>query len=267
MPSPFPGMDPYLEGPLWPDVHQSLASEFRRRLVRQVRPKYNVLLEIRHETDPNPEADDATRIVIPDTTVLTAGPGWADNGPVAGGGTAVAFSPASATVPVLPEEDVKLVTVQVRDRERGELVTAIETLSPVNKRQPGLQAFREKRRELRRAGVNLLEIDLLRRGARTVQHDDMPATDYAVTLTRAGRLRAEVWAAGLRDPLPTVPVPLLPGDPPAGLDLNDCLATLYDEAGYDIALDYDGPPPRPPLSPEDAAWVAERVAPVRRRGG
>lgn len=25
MPSPFPGMDPYLEGHLWPDVHNSLA--------------------------------------------------------------------------------------------------------------------------------------------------------------------------------------------------------------------------------------------------
>jgi hypothetical protein len=29
MPSPFPGMDPYLEGVIWPDVHQSLANEIR----------------------------------------------------------------------------------------------------------------------------------------------------------------------------------------------------------------------------------------------
>jgi hypothetical protein len=29
MPSPFPGMDPYLEAPeLWPDVHHRLISDF-----------------------------------------------------------------------------------------------------------------------------------------------------------------------------------------------------------------------------------------------
>ncbi len=27
MPSPFPGMDPYLEGHLWPDVHSALGVE------------------------------------------------------------------------------------------------------------------------------------------------------------------------------------------------------------------------------------------------
>lgn len=33
MPSPFPGMDPYLEGPLFHDVHQDLASEIRAQEV------------------------------------------------------------------------------------------------------------------------------------------------------------------------------------------------------------------------------------------
>ena len=32
MPSPFPGMDPYLEGSLWPDVHGSLIYTIRAGL-------------------------------------------------------------------------------------------------------------------------------------------------------------------------------------------------------------------------------------------
>ena len=35
MPSPFPGMDPYLEAPdIWPDFHHALATEIRGELNR-----------------------------------------------------------------------------------------------------------------------------------------------------------------------------------------------------------------------------------------
>ena len=40
MPSPFPGMDPYLEGYLWPDVHQALAAKIRQQLAPRLRPRY-----------------------------------------------------------------------------------------------------------------------------------------------------------------------------------------------------------------------------------
>ena len=41
MPSPFPGMDPYLEEPRrWPDVHQSLITYIRDALQPAVRPRY-----------------------------------------------------------------------------------------------------------------------------------------------------------------------------------------------------------------------------------
>ncbi|MFQ5873193.1 MAG: DUF4058 family protein [Dehalococcoidia bacterium] len=46
MPSPFPGMDPYLEGYLWPDVHQALASKIRQQLTPLVRPRYTVRLGV-----------------------------------------------------------------------------------------------------------------------------------------------------------------------------------------------------------------------------
>ena len=43
MPSPFPGMDPYLEGALWTKVHFSLSAEIVRQLAPKLRPRYLVL--------------------------------------------------------------------------------------------------------------------------------------------------------------------------------------------------------------------------------
>src|SRR5438874_11797542 len=41
MPSPFPGMDPYLETPnLWPDVHHELISQIRSALNPALLPRY-----------------------------------------------------------------------------------------------------------------------------------------------------------------------------------------------------------------------------------
>lgn len=40
MPSPFPGMDPYLEGNLWTGFHGDLATEARRQLAATLAPKY-----------------------------------------------------------------------------------------------------------------------------------------------------------------------------------------------------------------------------------
>lgn len=43
MPSPFPGMDPYLEGPEWRSVHTQLAVQIGQQLVPLVRPRYFVV--------------------------------------------------------------------------------------------------------------------------------------------------------------------------------------------------------------------------------
>ncbi len=48
MPSPFPGMDPYLETPdLWPDVHHELISQIRQVLNPALRPRYVARVELR----------------------------------------------------------------------------------------------------------------------------------------------------------------------------------------------------------------------------
>src|SRR5438270_8173295 len=48
MPSPFPGMGPYLESPvIWPDVHHELISEIRAALNPRLRPRYVARVELR----------------------------------------------------------------------------------------------------------------------------------------------------------------------------------------------------------------------------
>src|SRR4029453_5934831 len=94
-----------------------------------------------------------------------------------------------------------------------QLVTAIEILSPTNKRAEGRMEYLVKRRRILLSTAHLLEIDLLRQGQRLPMHDPLPPAEYFVLLSRAeNRPITEVWPLALRDPLPTVPVPLLPGD-------------------------------------------------------
>ena len=77
MPSPFPGMDPYLEDYLWPDFHQNLAGAIQRQLTPKLRPRYVARLAVRMIQDPTPETE--IGIMYPDVEILErqnpAGPG------------------------------------------------------------------------------------------------------------------------------------------------------------------------------------------------
>src|SRR5215813_3616684 len=68
VPSPFPGMDPYLEGYLWPDVHSALAHTIRQQLAPQIQPKYVARIEISVIEDHSPEAE--IGIMYPDVEVI-----------------------------------------------------------------------------------------------------------------------------------------------------------------------------------------------------
>jgi hypothetical protein len=122
-----------------------------------------------------------------------------------------------------------------------------------------MTAYLAKRDELRIADVHLLEIDLLRRGARSWPAESLPETPYIAALIRARHIQAEVWPIGLREHLPVLPVPLREPDPDVPLDLQAALDTIYLEADYALTLNYDAAPSEPTLSLDDAAWAAERV--------
>ncbi len=127
MPSPFPGMNPWVEQDgLWPDFHVTFVPMLRRQLTRQVAPKYIVQLEEHiyiHELPPV-----QGRSIRPDLAVIRP-----QGGPGAPVGVAEIEAPSH---PRLPAEDVERVPfLEVRDRQNRELVTVIELLSPSNKRR------------------------------------------------------------------------------------------------------------------------------------
>lgn len=259
MASPFPGMDPYLESPLrWRDVHHSLASQIRRQLAPRLSPRYVARLEIRFIASTPDEQ--IISILYPDVDVTIAQlreRAIATYKPLAG--VAVDAQPMPLILRVAPSgERVRLVTIEIRDTAQRRLVTSIEILSPINKRSGGgLVEYRAKREMVILAGAHLLEIDLLRQGTRPPRLIDLPQSDYFVFLTRAeqGDL-TETWPISVRDPLPVVPVPLLPGDDDVPLDLGHALRTICDEARYDLSIDYSQPPISP-LSEDDAEWARE----------
>jgi uncharacterized protein DUF4058 len=96
-------------------------------------------------------------------------------------------------------------------------------------------------------------------GKRPWPEENLPDSPYLAALIRARHIQAEVWPIGLRERLPILPVPLRQSDPDVPLDVQAALNTLYDEARYALTLDYDQPPPEPPLSEADAAWAAECI--------
>ncbi len=254
MSSPFSGMDPYLESYLWPDVHHRLATEICRQLMPRLMPRYVARLEISVIEDTAPEAE--IGVMYPDVEVLTTDEATDPIAQSWGGQTAGGLSPTPALVTVeLANPQVSIATVEIRTVAQNQLITAIEILSPINKREPGLTAYRRKRERLRQAEVHLLEIDLLRRGARWLTHPRVPETAYRALLVRARQDRVELWPIRLADPLPVLPVPLREVDPDVPLDLPSALATIYTEAAYQLSINYHQSPPPPSLSEAEANWL------------
>jgi hypothetical protein len=261
MPSPFPGMVPYLESrQFWHDVYQALAGQIRQQLAPSLAPRYVARLATRFVTSTPDEQE--ISIIYPDVDVTpaqlrerlaTAVRPTLSKLPA---DVISTVTPAPLTLRSITPEQLKLVTVELRDVAQGRLVTAIEILSPVNKRPgEGLDEYRAKRETVLSADAHLLEIDLLRQGTRPPRLIGLPQSDYFVFLTRTQRRhQTEVWPLSVRDPLPVLPLPLLPGDDDVPLDLGHALRTIYDEARYDLSIDYSQPSV-PPLTEDDAAWA------------
>jgi hypothetical protein len=253
MPSPFPGMDPYLEGRVWPDFHHRLITAIGDSLAPQVAPAYYVAIEERVTTI---EVSSHEQLRRPDAAITPTGV----SAPPSGGGTAVAVAPEVAvqTVALPLYEKVREGYLEICDVEHHVVVTAIEVLSPTNKvRREGRQEYEKNRRQVLSTATNLIEIDLLRAGE-PMAMTPTPASDYRILVSRDAQYpQAQLFPFSLRQPIPAVPVPLKFGEQEAQLALQELLAQVYDRARYDLRLHYQLPPPEPALSAEDAAWVAD----------
>lgn len=249
MPSPFPGMNPWLEQDgLWHDFHQAFLTGMRDALAGDVSPGYYVALE-EHVYIHEPPASQSRFVGRSDLAIV----GTSESGPATS--AAVMDAPVYTAVPVPePLDVVRESFIEVRNSETGFLVTVLELLSPSNK-QSGYDrdAYVAKRRNYLMSDVNFIEIDLLRGGPR-MPIDELGKCDYYILVKRATeRTRAGVWPIRMRDVLPTIPVPLRAPDPDVRLDLQTLLHDVHDRAGYRHRI-YRGSP-RPSLATDDVEWA------------
>jgi hypothetical protein len=230
VPSPFPGMDPYLEGATWMNFHGQLCAEIARQLGPQLRPRYLARLTERFVMDISVDSDVSKQPLYPDVG------GVAHDSPSMGGERLLI-----ATAPVRAEtempESILHFSVEIRD------VTSIEVVSPSNKRGEGRQDYLAKRRRVLLGTAHLIEIDLLRRGQRLPMKELRPPAPYYAYVGRfETRPETDVWPIPLDGPLPQIPVPLLAADSDVTLDLQLALSTVYDLSDYDREIDYTKAP-------------------------
>src|SRR5262245_28615661 len=250
MPSPFPRMDPYLETSTWMNFHNLLCAEMIRQLGPKVRPRYLARVTEQSYTEIAVEPDGERRPSLPDVNVFESAPG-----PGRAGAAAVAIVAAPVRVPTVMPVPILHAAVEIRDRLERRLVTAIELLSPTNKRGVGRREYQKKRRRILRSEAHLVEIDLLRAGRRVPMERALPPAPYYVYVGREElRPMTDVWPIRLDQPLPQIPIPLLAGDADVMLDLQQALTAVYDLSDYGLELDYSKPP-GVPLTPEESAWV------------
>jgi hypothetical protein len=170
---------------------------------------------------------------------------------------AVAPSPPQPqTVQVPVPETIKQGYLEVREVATGEVVTVIEILSPINKRAgEGRQDYETKRNKIFGSSTHLVEIDLLRKGKPLPIYHSNSQTHYRILVSRGDRRpQADLYAFNLRDPIPSFPLPLKSGDREPFVDLQVLLNNVYDQASYDLAIDYTQEPV-PPLLADDHVWV------------
>ncbi len=256
MPSPFPGIDPFIECQKWRGFHSTFIPEVAAALTRQVRPRY--VIDIEENVYVSRDDGDLIRIVAPDLAIVQRD-GWRDS---ADGMVAVAAEPTILTFPeVDPIEEPFLV---IRSRDGDEAVTVIELLSPTNKSsRDGRTEYLSKRNQVLHSNSNLVELDLLRGGQRLPTVESLPKGDFYAFVTRVDRRpKVEVYSWPLERRLPTIPIPLAEGDPDVLLDLQAVFDSTYDRAGYDYSLKYSKPI-TPELTAAQIEWVQQQLASVK----
>lgn len=265
MPSPFPGMDPYLEDhEIFPNLHSTFITYLQEVLQPRLPEPYYAAVSRRtwiEMTD---------RLVEPDVDVLIEAKHQRQN-------------EAPSSVAVAPQSGSRAVVIHVPQDERREafleiwagqrpnrrLVTSLEVLSPTNKTpgQRGRDLYQRKQREMVDSDVHLVEIDLLRSGRHTTLvplerlQTEAGRYDYHVCIHRFDHFEdLIIYPFLLEEPLPKVEVPLLPGDGYVEVDLQIVFNRAYDSGPYRREIKYEQETPQPPLDEERMEWASELIA-------
>ncbi len=219
MPSPFPGMDPFLEdAKLWPAFQHQLVACLYRILLPTLVDRFRARAGQRHYQS---EMALFTSVLREDHT--------------------------EEYIEVRPRGDSRLVALI-------EVVSPANKNTP-----EGRAAYLAKRQDAKSAGANLVEIDLVLSGTPTLDYsrDGLPEWDYAVTVTRASQPdRYEIYTATLQKRLPRFRLPLGSKENDTVVDLQAAFSSCYDQSGYGSQIDYAAEPPVR-LEDDDRRWVDE----------
>jgi hypothetical protein len=219
MPSPFPGMDPYLEDEgLWPAFHHQLVTSLYQILLPGLVDRYRARVAQRHYTTEQ----------------------------------------ALFTSIVREEHHEELIEIRQRaDGRLITLVDVVGPCNKTT--GSGRQAYLAKRNEGKTMGANLVEIDLVLQGQPLLDYsrEGLPDWDYAVTVTRATQPdRFEIYTATLQKRLPRFRLPLGHDDRDMVVDLHTTYTRGYDQGGFAAKIDYKRDPSTT-LSTEDRQWLDE----------
>ncbi len=263
MPSPFPGMDPYLEQPaFWSSFHNRLVVAIADAIEAMLDPQYYVEVETRTYYS---DDDNSVLIGIPDAIVVSSQPtnSTANNTTSGQSRIAVQLRPQKVTVPVPVEVNERY--LEIRELATGEVITAIELLSPKNKRPgKGRITYEEKRNAFLSSLTHLVELDLLRSGEPMAMKGRFPTTAYRILISRSyQRPVADLYGFTIQEPLPTFPIPLKKGEQELLLPFQNLFDGVYDRARYQSRITYLEPPP-PPFSEADLQWLNAVLASRRK---
>jgi hypothetical protein len=221
MPSPFPGMDPYLEDEaLWPVFHHQLVMCLYQILLPGLVDRYRARVGQRH--------------YLTEQALFTS---------------VVREEHHEDYIEVRQRTDGRLIT----------LIDVVSPANKVT--SAGRTAYLDKRKEGKTAGANLVELDLVLQGQPTLDYsrEGLPDWDYAVTVTRSTQPeKYEIYTATLQKRLPRFRLPLAPDDRDTVLDLHTAFTRCYDQGGFASRIDYAKDPPTT-LTPEDKQWLQEML--------
>jgi hypothetical protein len=228
MPSPFPGMDPYLESDtLWASFQHQLVLCLYQILLPALVDRYRASVVQRHYTAERIEA-------------------------------------SSLTARECFEEYIE---IRLRaDKQLVSLLDVVSPSNKTT--TVGREAYLNTRREAKSAGANLIEIDLVLQGQPTLEYsrDGLPEWDYAVTVTRSAKPEQyEIYTATLQKRLPRFRLPLAADDRETVLDLTTAVARCYDQGGFTSKIDYRLEP-AVPLSQANRHWLDELLRAQNLRG-
>lgn len=206
MPSPFPGMDPYLEhAEVWPRFHGQFMGSLYQCLTPNLPDRYRARIVCRNYTN-----------------------------------ELVLFTSVSRE-----EHSEDYFEIRSRsDGQLIALLDLVSPTNKTM--SSGRSAYLATRAEAEHAGAALVEIDLILQGQPTLEVDRsaLPPHDYRVTITRAQSPgRFEIYATTIQKRLPKFKLPLRSEDRVCSVDLQDVLQRAYDQGGLQHAIDYSADPP------------------------